>query len=110
MDKDFDKFLSKIQVPVVAELFVLLIFFYESRFSVFLNESEEYSCGPFFSMEIEKLRGSFCFWLGNIFVKLRVLQIDDEGNQVHPVNYQLFHSIINFIMYGFPEEFGHKVN
>ena len=69
---------------------------------MFLDESEENSCSPFFRMEIEKFRGSFGLRLIDIIVELRVGKVDDEGNDIHPLSHQLLNRIVNLIMGSFP--------
>jgi hypothetical protein len=77
---------------------------------VFLEESEQNSCGPFFCMEIEKLRSSFGLRFIDVIVELRIGKVDNKGDDVHPLRHQLFDGIVNFIMSGFPQKFHHEVN
>jgi hypothetical protein len=69
---------------------------------MFLDESKENSCGPFFGMEIEKFRGSFGLRFIDVIVELRIRKVDNEGNDVHPLSHQLLNRIVDFIMGSFP--------
>lgn len=73
VDQYLDEFLAIITIPIVAELFVLLVLFQSCYFGVFLDESREDFCSPFLGVEVEELRCAFGLGLVDVVVELWVL-------------------------------------
>lgn len=109
-NKTFNKLLTEVSVPVLAELLVFLVFLDKGRFGVFLDKPEEDPRGPLFGVEVEKLGSTFGLRLTNIVVELGILQADNQPNQVHPLDNQILDCIVDFVVNGFPNEFDHQVN
>lgn len=68
MNQNFNKFLTKMSIPKLAEFFILITFLDENGFSMLLNKPIENSSGPFFGMEIIELRSAFGLWLTDIVI------------------------------------------
>jgi len=80
MDEDFDKLLTIITVPILTELFILLVFLQSSDFGMFLNESHENSCCPLFSVEVKEFRCTFSLRLIDVIVKIRIGEINNHSD------------------------------
>lgn len=73
VDQYLDEFLAIITIPIVAELFILLVLFQSCYFGMFLDESREDLSSPLLGVEVEELWCAFGLGLVDVVVELRVL-------------------------------------
>ena len=61
-------------------------------------------------MEIEEFWSSISFWFTDVIVELGIGQVNNQGDDVHPLTHQFLDGIVDFIMGGFPQKFHHEIN
>lgn len=97
-------------IPKLTEFFILITFFDEYGFSMFLYKPVEDSRGPFFSMKIIEFRRPFSFRLTNMIIKQWIFQPHNHSNQIHPIKHKFLNLIINLIMRRFPQELNNQID
>lgn len=98
------------RIPELAELLVFVTLFDENGLGMLLDKTVEDACSPLLCVEVVELWCALGLWLADVVVVLWVLQTHYQGDQIHPVDHQLLHLVVNLIMSRLPQELHNQVN
>jgi hypothetical protein len=99
-----------IEVPMLREGFVVLVFVISPFFGVFLNEPEHDAGRPFLGMEVVKFFGFPGLDILRVLVVFGVGGTDDRIEQHHPAAGDLFDFLRDLVVHRFPQKFDAQVD
>jgi hypothetical protein len=95
---------------VIRESFVVFILVEADSFGVFLHEAEQDASGPLFGVEVvEFFRLTRLDVLG-VGIVGGIFGADDQMQEGHPSTGELFDLVVDFVVYGLPEELDAEID